>query len=458
MRRLRRRPELGDQLRVRIMNASGDRVGPQSQYDGDRDIFAAAGYNPDPTNDDMLVAMAKLHIARRLVAIFPQYTWRLSPVVRGIGDEDGSGEFATAWEKAWKSGQILDNGDTRLGLSFYLPAFDTVSLSGKFAVLFLSFADDQNLETPVNPGSLSDPEDLVYVSIYAEANTKIKYDTDPKSPRFGQPDTYELTSNVGGKDVKIGPVHWTRCIHVAQNGLGSRVEGHPLLENVYHLLQDILKVTSSSGEGAWRTLDPGVIVTSQPNFEAPAVDAWSEALGELEEDTDTMGELTDSLRNWVNGLERFLISEGFDVEVLDGSITDPTPTLIGYIKLIAGATGIPLRLLLGNEAGELASSQDERNWADVIMARQTQVIEPLLLRPVINRLIWAGALPDSGEGYTVEWNPLHKIDASEQVAIAEQAARALEIVGADVDPKVFVATFLPMLPADSIGAVAVGGV
>ena len=75
-----------------------------------------------------------------------------------------------------------------------------------------------------------------------------------------------------------------------------------------------------------------------------------------------------------------------------------------YLKLISATTRIPVRILTGSERGQLASSQDDENWADVISARQEQHVGPALLMPVINRLIWLGVLPEpTNTAVSIRW-------------------------------------------------------
>ena len=68
------------------------------------------------------------------------------------------------------------------------------------------------------------------------------------------------------------------------------------------------------------------------------------------------------------------------------------------MKLISAASGIPLRIMTGSERGELASTQDDGNWASRIEERQLHFAEPMILRPLIDRLIELRALPEPSDG------------------------------------------------------------
>lgn len=87
------------------------------------------------------------------------------------------------------------------------------------------------------------------------------------------------------------------------------------------------------------------------------------------------------------------------------------------MQLISGTTGIPARVLLGSERGELASSQDAVNWAQQNMTRQASYAEPTILRAFIDRLISTRVLvtPSEGvDGYSIEWQPLLTEDENEK--------------------------------------------
>ena len=130
---------------------------------------------------------------------------------------------------------------------------------------------------------------------------------------------------------------------------------------------------------------------------------------------------------------------------------DPSGATDVYLKMISAGTGIPLRILTGSERGELASSQDEANWASVIEARRTRYAEPLILRPLVNRLLWAGALPQAQGGiYAVNWSVVQLPNPNEAAQRADTYASALQKVGVQVDGKAFVETFVPDLPESAV--------
>jgi hypothetical protein len=95
--------------------------------------------------------------------------------------------------------------------------------------------------------------------------------------------------------------------------------------------------------------------------------------------------------------------------------------------MIAAASGIPKRLLIGSERGELSSTQDESNWNQNIQDRREQYAENAILRPLIDRLISYGVLPQpEDEDYDVQWPDLWTPSEKEKADTASSVATALK--------------------------------
>ena len=115
-----------------------------------------------------------------------------------------------------------------------------------------------------------------------------------------------------------------------------------------------------------------------------------------------------------------------DTATLEQSIADPENIVDTELKLISGASNIPVRILTGSERGELASSQDENNWNHRVDERRLDFAEPLILRAFIDRLIDFGILPRPKNGlYTVTWPDLDALSEKEQAEIAKSKTEAI---------------------------------
>lgn len=432
LRRLRVQSTLGDRYQL------AQRLALPFAGDKHRDIYEAAGYDKAIDYQKYLARYLRQDVARRIVNMVADETWRMTPsLLDGLDEATGKDDtpFTAEWVRVAQGG--ADDAETKRGLAHYLARLDQISGIGQYGVLYLGLADGRAPEEPAEAGSLADANGLMFASVFDEGSAKVMlYETDRQSPRYGRPLRYQLTDRNESGSLTTFDAHWTRCIHVADNVLTSDLFGSPRLEAAWNRLIDLEKVMAATGEGGWTQMQPGYIFSTKDGYEADDFGA-DEREAQMDE--------------FVHGLRRFLEMNGYETTTLAGSLQDPTGAVDNILKLIAAATGIPMRKLVGSERGELASSQDDDNWIDIIEARQQKHVGPAIIRPTVNRLLWLGVLPMPASGaYTVWWPSLRQKNPSQQAEIADRNASALQKVRAKVAPRKFAQTYLPDLPEDAI--------
>lgn len=410
-------------------------------FDGQRDIYTAAGYKKILTFDDYYGAYRRQDVARRVVVAPVDEAWRKPPVVSdGLSADTGTNDtpFVQAWNELASGGQALgDKPDAGRGLLNYLNRVDRISGIGRYGVLYLGVRDGKQPSEPLEQNTLTGPDDLLFVGTYDENNATIANTVAQRdNERYGLPEFYNLAT-VSGEGSTTLRAHWTRCIHIADGLENNDIYGTPRLEACWNRVYDLLKIMAGSGEAAWKLLDTGQILTTRQGSKLPT---------KAEELTD----LEDQIDEFVHGLRRWLLAEGLESTGIEGTVEDPTGLVNINVALISAATGIPQRVLLGSERGELASSQDEQNWANIIATRQENYVSPMILRPVINRLCWAGVLPRPTTGVALWWPPLAESKREENASAAQKAAVALRAQNIEADPVDFVNTYLPELSADKV--------
>lgn len=406
-----------------------------------RDVYAAAGYDKTIRYDQYLNRFLRQDAARPIVTAAVDDTWRKPPsLLDGIDTESGieGTPFTDAWLRL--SASLPDEAETRRGLLHYLSRLDVVSRIGRYGVLFLGLADGLEPDQPATANSLGDASGLLFVSVFDEGSAKVtRWETDKTSPRYGKPLFYRLIGGVEGQVVNI-EAHWTRCIHVADNALTNDLYGRPALEIAWNRLIDLDKIMAATGEAGWSQMQPGYLFSTKDGYVLDDADA---------------DERKEQMDEFVHGLRRFLEVNGYEATTLSGSLQDPSGAVSNVLKLLSAATGIPLRKLTGSERGELASSQDDDNWIDVIEARQQQHVTPAIIEPVVNRLVWLGVMPAPSSGsYVVWWPSLRSKNPQEQATIADTVAAALQKIGARVEPQIFAETYLPDLVSTAVSDAA----
>jgi hypothetical protein len=134
--------------------------------------------------------------------------------------------------------------------------------------------------------------------------------------------------------------------------------------------------------------------------------------------------LDDEIQKYLHDFERYLKTEGLDIEQLTSQVSDPEKHIDAQIKFISIATGIPKRILEGSERGELASSQDSESWNNKCDTRRRNHVENNILRPFINRLGDVGVL-DVPEVYEVEWPDLESQSDEAKAKVAKDRVEAI---------------------------------
>lgn len=390
------------------------------QYSGDRDVYTAAGYPIDIQFEDYLGKYLREDVAQRVVNAPAEETWRRPPIIY----DNNPGQDADQSQKTPFTQAILDLTDIERvpdnieaetpNLWDALAQADKLAGIGEYGVLVLGINDGSDrLSMPLKAArdGARGTKALLYLTPLAQGDAVIKeWETNESSPRYGRPTLYACqfaTEGQAGISLSTKDVHWTRIIHIAENASGTGVFGLPRLQAVYNRLEDLLKAMAGSGEAAWRLMHKGIIASTRDGYR-------------LDDDDD---ETQDKVDEYIHDLRRFLTLEGMDVNIEGGEIVDPSNLVKIIIALISAATGIPQRILLGSERGELASSQDETAWKESIQARQVQFAEPRIVRKLINRLVHAGVLPMPENGrYTIEWPSLFEPTEMERAEINQKRA------------------------------------
>jgi len=410
------------------------RVMMEQLIDPKRDIDKECGYPVIVTPEMFRGFWRRNGIARRVVSIEPWECWKVTPEVYEIEDEGEDTEF----EKAWKSLEKKQN------IYHYLERVDVLSGLGHYGILLIGLSDGAELDQPVagidetgktkrepkpkpektpkpkpTPGLKlktppaeplepdpmpeapeREPEEefapeveVIYLRAFDETLAPIaETDQDPASPRYGQPTFYNLNfadprvlasvPNPGaGTNMQSKRVHWTRVLHVADNRTTSEVFGTPRMEDVFNYLYELKKVLSGSGEMFWKGGYPGYSFEISPEAAADGVTIDKEA---------TRKEMED----FSNSLQRYMALIGVSAKSLAPQVADPTQHILVQIEAICIAKAYPKHIFMGSSQGKLASAgEDADQWDDRLRRRQMRYISPMLLAPMVQRLMDVGALP-----------------------------------------------------------------
>lgn len=344
-------------------------------HEGARDLYATFGYPREVSTNLLWALYLRGGIAQRIVRSFPQATWREHPTVGdGEGDSSETGEsfstFSYEVDKLLKKHNVIH----------YLERADRVASIGRYGILVMGFKDGVPLTQPVGKA------DLAYLSPYSELNVTIsKWDTDPKSERFGKPELYQVSGNsIIDAGATRGPtnaftIHHSRVLHIAEFLEEDDTFGVPCLLPIINYLQDLDKVVGGSAETFWLTANRGVAF-------------WADKDAVMTD--EQIADLKKQAEDFSNQQQRWMTGQGMTAQVLRSESPDPTGNAEKILDLIAGTKRIPKRILIGSERGELSSGQDENAWNLVIDERRTNFAGPCILKRFLIRMVETGNLPE----------------------------------------------------------------
>lgn len=358
-------------------------------FDGDRDLFKALGFQRNLTCADYRGRFLRGGVAARVVDAYPKATWRGGAEI--VEDEDP--DIATAFEAAW------DELNARLMMWSAFNRVDILAGLGRYAGLLIGMPG--NLDTEVTRASL---DQILYLAAYAEDELLIDaLEEDTANERFGMPLFYRLRRQSKTRLGKIDSrIHWSRILHVADGMLDDRTYGTPRLERVWNDCDSLEKVVGGGSEAFWLRVHQGMIFKVDPTLSL--TDPQKE-------------EMKDKVDEFVNGMRRTLMMKGVEAQPLGTDVTNFGPPVASLLSLISGATGIPQRILLGSERGQLASTQDRENWDARVDDRRVDFAGPMIVHPFIDRLITFGALPKPTL-YEVRWPEIESLDEKGRSEVA----------------------------------------
>jgi len=379
--------------------------------------------------------------------------WQSNPIIHDEKHKDVD-EPVSAFERA--VAEFLEGEHTRRKPIHRLNTLHKLSRLGHYAILVLGFNDGRPLSTPVAgitnesidgeelqpvkdeieqgtvqvPKSMNEPEfdsldDLMYLSVFAEDRVKgMHIQSDMKSERFRLPYLFDVITekrehgqddHERNSDFKQQDIHWSRVIHTPEGTLENDLEGVPALKPIFHELLNIDKIKAASGEGYWRAGYTGVHIS-------PPTDPTGTPM-EFEDGGEGVHQ---EMQNYLNNFERE-ISTPAEINTIDVQVADPMPHLEANYQSISAATDIPKSILTGEDRADTASSDDTRQWHQKVGQIRNNFAGPVILEPLIQRMIDSGILPEpEGDGFHVEWQPLDELSEQDKWDMRQTASKTIK--------------------------------
>lgn len=349
------------------------------------DHYFDFGYPEQLLFEDFHKMYKRNGMASAAVAKTVQKTWETLPTLleqERDGSQSGSSE-ETSLEK-----QVRTRfGDLRLWAN--LAEVDARSLVGSYAGLILRFADSKPFDQPVDkvPGGLMG---LVQVIPAWEGQLTVgAWDTDPQSERYGEPTMFQFDEAAVGYD-KTQPrklqIHPDRIIIWSKDGT---INGNSALEPGYNDLLTMEKVSGAGGEGFWKNAKSAPVFEMNPEAK---IEQLMKGLG-VKSAEEVMDKMSEQVSDWQKGFDQLLVLQGMQAKTLGITLPSPEHFFAIALQSYAASWSCPLKILIGSQTGERASTEDAAEWSRTIMSRRATQTVPNI-KVLIDRLERVGVLPE----------------------------------------------------------------
>lgn len=354
-------------------------------HNGKRDIYDIYGY-PDDLGGSvgfefMYRYASRQGVSNRITYGVAHSCWRDGFEVRLDPDDEDSVQLDEELREL-----------NRRGLTRKLEAVDVLGRIGRFSVLYVGLPDGKQPDEEAGSVPATRLKD-VYFQPYAYDSVEISaYESDPKSPRYGLPVLYELfriTRRSNEKDrgrLQSMRVHWSRVVHIAEGALDSDIEGLGALEPVFNRLLDLDKTCGGSSEAYFRNARRVIAYEIEKEFAQSLIG-----------DTTAKEAFDTAVEKFTNEWQDQITLTGAKANSLQVEHQSPKDTVLVALWEISGYTGIPIRILTGEGAGQLAGSEDQLAYNNLIADRQ-RLHCAAMVEGVLQVFARAGML-----GYDPQW-------------------------------------------------------
>jgi len=305
---------------------------------------------------------------------------------------------------------------------------DRRSLVGGYSGVILRLADSKRFAEPVDrvPGGLLGLAELI--PAWEGQLTVSSWDTNETSETYGQPTMFSFNEAAVGdnrREMKNRSfeLHPHRVLVWSADGT---IHNRSMLEPGFNDLLTLEKISGAGGEGFWKNAKSAPVLESDPNI---SIEDMAKGMGvPVAEIADKMNE---QVQDFNKGFDAMLMLQGIKAKTL--GITLPSPEHFFNIALQSFAASIqcPLKILVGTQTGERASTEDSAEWAQTNMARRNNVVRPNVMA-LFRRLEAFGILPE--KDWYLNWSDLTESSMGEKI---DRAAKMAAINAAMPDELVF---------------------
>lgn len=295
----------------------------------------------------------------------------------------------------------------------HLAECDRRGLVGAYSGLILRFADGQPFKAPVRrvPGGLMGLVEVI--PAWEGQLTPSQWDTDERSDSYGQPLMYQFAESAVGdqKQPRTFEIHPNRVIIWSRDGT---LNGRSALEPGYNALLDMEKIRGGGGEGFWKNAKSGLSLEIDKDAK---IESMATAMGVGV--TEVVDKIDEQVEGFNKGFDKSLLLQGIKATPMQVNLPSPEHFFAVAAQSFAASWSIPMKVLIGSQTGERASTEDSEEWAKVNMGRRTNIVVPAIMT-FVNRLQRFGLLPS--KDWFLSWTDLTESSMGEKIDRAVKMA------------------------------------
>jgi hypothetical protein len=309
----------------------------------------------------------------------------------------------------------LERLNKRINLWIRLKGLDTRQRVGRYAGMFMRVRDGLTPDKPLENQLGSESALMEMMPLYESQLEVITSDEDPSSETFGQPIMIQYSQSITGSRNEEArntiSIHASRIVFVAEDADNGWIYGIPALEPVYNSLMDLRKIIGGGGEGFYKNASQSIVFDVKDGANA------LKNKDKLEGFNDEFDEFSR------NRFRRAMWTPGMEAKTLDSTLMSPEHFFNAALNDVAAGSQIPATILIGQQTGRLASTEDSRQFLSVIQSRRENFMTEMT-RSVFDWCIKFGVLPAAE--YDVVWDDLLARSDSEKLDNADKMASVNE--------------------------------
>lgn len=352
-------------------------------------VYCDFGYPLSVTFKQLWNMYRRFGIAKNAVELPIEMTWLTYPEIKSENPQ-----FVNDFEELVKTQDFWQR----------LKGVDTRQRVGRYAGLFMRVRDGLSPDKPIAETSLGLSGLVDIIPLYEGQLQVLHVDQDVLSDNYSRPIMYQLRAGVSGNRNEHASasvnIHPSRVVIAAEGADDGNIYGIPALEPCYNSLMDLRKIIGAGGEGFYRNAVQSIVFELMDTSKAHV-------------NKDILEKFTTAFDDWIkNRARRSMMSPGMKPHVLTSSLSSSKDHFNAALNDVAAATKIPATILIGQQTGRLASSEDSRSFLSGINSRR-QNYGAELITTAVEWLIKYGVLPTAD--FEIEWDDLLALSDTEKL-------------------------------------------